>query len=884
MIKIKTILFLSFLICHSCLLGQETTNYWMPVPESWKKTDGYFVLDKSFEIGIQGDNSERLNAYATWVLRRLDWQTGIIFDQAKVTGGEENSKLRIAIDREGELVLGEDESYKLEVTEEGISIRAVTDIGAMRGLETFIQMVRVKEGKYVVNNGLVSDAPRFPWRGLMIDVSRHFQPLEVIKRNIDGMAIVKMNVLHLHLVDDHGFRVESKRFPELTEKASGGAYFTQIQIKEIVAYAKSRGIRVVPEFDIPGHASAFLTAFPDLGSSPGPYKLQNRSGIFDPTLDPTNERTYQFLDTLFEEMSGLFPDEYFHIGGDENNGKHWNSNPKILKFMKKNHFKDTHELQNYFIKRVNKKLVLLEKKMIGWDEILNKDLPKSALIHSWRGLRGLKIASEEGYQTILSNGFYIDLMKRASDHYLVDPLPKGLGLDEKSSKNVIGGEATMWSELVVPRTIDSRIWPRTAVIAERLWSPASVRDVNDMYRRLDVISLSLERAGLTHISSREALLRNLAGRGDIESIRTLSNVSEPLEGYSRNPGGVFYEFHNPFNRLADVSLADAPDARKFSQLVSEFKLNEDSLTGVKIKKWLRRWKANHAKIEAMIKTNPSLEEVRAISMNLKLSAEIGLQSFDKTDLQDEARSQWFQYAMEILDRAEMQGARSELQVVEPIKWLVRHFTNQIVSYNTQKAIKVDGDLSDWNDATWEYFSPSHFRGWVDTCYFASKWDEKYLYFVFKVQNEHVQYESTRRDQSGLWMDDGIEILIDARNDKSKDWLDDDIAYHVNVNNIIFDEKGSTSSSTYDKSWNGNASSAVKVLGSINNSGDFDEGYIIEFAISWKELGLKFGKELKLGVNLGVNDKNPISGEYRYFDLMGLREFHRPVGFSELILY
>lgn len=866
------------------MFGQEDTNSWMPVPESWERTDGYFTVDKSFEIGIQGTDSERLNAYATWVLRRLDWQSGIIFDQAKVTGSEENSALSIVFDRVGELVLGEDESYKLEVTTDGIVINAVTDIGAMRGLETFIQMVHVKDGKYVVKKGLVSDAPRFPWRGLMIDVSRHFQPLEVIKRNIDGMAMVKMNVLHLHLVDDHGFRVESKRFPELTEKASEGKYFTQVQIKEIVAYAKSKGIRVVPEFDVPGHASAFLTAFPDLGSSPGPYKLQNRSGIFDPTLDPTNEKTYEFLDALFEEMSSLFPDEYFHIGGDENKGKHWNSNADILKFMKKNSFKDIHELQNYFIKRVQKKLVSLDKKMIGWDEILNEDLPKSALVHSWRGLQGLKTASEAGHQTILSNGFYIDLMKRASDHYLVDPLPKGLGLDEKSSKNVIGGEATMWSELVVPRTIDSRIWPRTAAIAERLWSPANVRDVNDMYRRLDVISLSLERAGLTHLSSREALLRNLAGGGDIEAIRTLSNVSEPLEGYSRNPGGTFYEFHNPFNRFADVSLADAPDARKFSLLVSEFKLNEDSLTGIKIKEWLRKWSANHSKVEAMIKTNPSLEEVRGISMNLKLSAEIGLQSFDNKDLTDEEKSKWYQYAMEVLNQAEEQGARSELQVVKPIKWLVKHFTNQVISFNTRKAIKIDGDLSDWKDASWEYYSPSYFRGWVDTCFFASRWDKEYLYFAFKVRNEQVQSESTGRDQSGLWLDDGIEILIDAQNDVSKDWLDDDIAYHVNVNNIIFDEKGSTSASTYDKSWNGEASSAVKVLGSKNNNTDIDEGYIIEFAISWKELGLKSGKGLKLGVNLCVNDRDPISGEYRYFDLMGLREFHRPIGFSELILY
>ena len=880
-----TMRFLPLLFASSFFFskGQTGAEAWMPIPKSWEPSgEEYYELNRSFNIGIDGHSSDRLEAYATWILQRLDWQTGLMFSQARVTGESSGMGLYMTIDKVGEVKLGEDESYTLKVTKEEMALTAPTDIGAMRGLETFIQMVQVKEGKFVIKTGTVTDSPRFPWRGLMIDVSRHFQPMEVIKRNIDGMAMVKMNVLHLHLVDDHGFRVESKLFPQLTEKASNGQYFTQLEIKEIIQYAASKGIRVVPEFDVPGHASAFLTAFPEYGSAPGPYKLQNRSGIFDPTLDPTNEGTYQFLNTLFEEMASLFPDDYFHIGGDENEGKHWNSNPKILAFMKEQGLGDVHALQNYFVKRVQKKLIALNKKMIGWDEILNKELEKSAVIHSWRGLEGLKTASENGYKTILSNGFYIDLMKRASDHYLVDPLPEGLNLDEEASKNVLGGEATMWSELVIPRTIDSRIWPRTAAIAERLWSPAEVRDVEDMYKRLDVMSLNLERAGLTHLSNRDALMRNLAGN-DIEAIKTLADVSEPLEGYLRNPGGIHYEFHNPFNRFADIALADAPDARTFSQLVSKYKLSEDSLVGLQIKGWLDKWQNNHFRMEELISKNPSLEEVRSLSGNLQRSARVGLESFEKANLGVEEKRIWYDQAMNVLNDASEQGARAELQVIEPIKWLVRHFTKQVVSNKTDEKIKIDGVLSEWENSTWSYYLPAHFRGWSDTCFYATQWDRKYLYFAFKVRNEHVQAVSTQRDEMGLWMDDGIEILIDSKNDASVDWLMDDIAYHVNVNNIIFDEKGMISPTVYDKSWNGNARTAVKVLGSKNNNGNKDEGYIVEMAISWKEIGVKSKKGLRLGINLCVNDKDPMKGEYRYYDLMGLKEFHRPKGFSELIL-
>jgi len=274
--------------------------------------------------------------------------------------------------------------------------------------------------------------------------------------------MVKMNVLHLHLSEDQGFRIESKVYPKLHQMGSNGEYFTQQQIREIIAYAADRGIRVVPEFDMPGHATSWFVGYPELASAPGPYVIEKKFGVFDPTIDPTKKSTYKFLKKFLGEMCDLFPDAYFHIGGDENNGKQWDTNEEIKSFMKKNDLKNNHELQNYFNGKVLAILQKKGKKMIGWDEILQPGLPKDALIQSWRGKEGLKSAASQGYQVILSNGFYIDLAEPAWKHYTNDPIPSELNLTEAEQKFILGGEATMWAELVTPETIDSRIWPRTA--------------------------------------------------------------------------------------------------------------------------------------------------------------------------------------------------------------------------------------------------------------------------------------------------------------------------------------------------------------------------------------------------------------------------------------
>jgi hexosaminidase len=463
----------------------------MPVPASVTPGEGRFRVDVDLAIGGPGASGGRAFRAAARFMARLAGRTGLFLKQdflsAQTAPGDRG--ISYTFGRPGLLLPTEDESYTLKVEPARVVLDAPTDIGVLRGLETLYQSLSVDEKGYYFPCAVIADKPRFTWRGLMIDVGRHFQPIEVIKRNIDGMAAVKLNVLHLHLTEDQGFRIESKVFPKLHELGSDGMYFTQGQIKDIIEYAGDRGIRVYPEFDLPGHSTSWFVAYPGFSSAPGSYAIERKFGVFAPTFDPTNEKVYPFLEAFLKEMAGLFPDPYLHIGGDEVEGHQWDANPGIQAFKKKNGFADNAALQAYFNRRLLQILIKCHKKMVGWDEILQPGLPTDIVIHSWRGQESLAEAARKGYQAILSSGYYIDLCQTAASHYLNDPVPSDSPLDDLQKSFILGGEATMWTELATPETIDSRIWPRTAAIAERFWSPATVRNVDDMYRRLGPVSV-----------------------------------------------------------------------------------------------------------------------------------------------------------------------------------------------------------------------------------------------------------------------------------------------------------------------------------------------------------------------------------------------------------
>jgi hexosaminidase len=615
----------------------------MPVPASLKRTDGNFRLTKEFTLNLTNNPDRRLYDAANRFLRRLDGRTGLFFMQGiiskEIPQTVENPALIISAQRTGKVVLYEDESYSLTITPDKINLDAATDLGALHGLETLLQLMDSDENGYYFPCVEIKDQPRFPWRGLMIDASRHFQPIDVLKRNIDAMAAVKINVFHFHLCDNQGWRIESKVYPKLQELGSDGQYYTQIQIKEIIQYAADRGIRVMPEFDVPGHATALLVAYPELGSAPGPYEIERNAGIFNPVLDPTNEKVYIFLDKLFTEMAALFPDEYFHIGGDENNGVDWKANAKIQEFMKKNNMKTTMDLQTYFNNKILTTVKKQHKKMVGWEEILTDNISKDAIIHSWFGKESLFKAASKGYQTILSNGYYIDLLLPASEHYKADPLPpfdewsekeKQYKLTPEQEKLILGGEATMWSEIVTPVTIDSRIWPRTAAIAERLWSPGTVKDEEDMYRRLEVTSFRLEELGLTHIKNKDVLLRNLANGENIHALKILSNVIEPYKVYTRNNGGLMYKSYSPYTLMADATSSDAKSARIFRALIERYSTNPTKEALEEIKKMLTIWKDNHAEFLIVMKGSPVLKQLENISSNVSALAVVGLEAIEKS--------------------------------------------------------------------------------------------------------------------------------------------------------------------------------------------------------------------------------------------------------------
>jgi len=244
-----------------------------------------------------------------------------------------------------------------------------------------------------------------------------------------------------------------------------------------VAYARDRGIRVVPEFDIPGHTTSWLVGYPELASAPGPYSIGRTWGVFDGAMDPTREETYDFLDAFLAEMTQLFPDPYFHIGGDEVNGKQWSQSSSIQAFAKKHNLDGTRGLQVYFNQRIQKLLQKYGKIMVGWDEVLHPDLPADTVVQSWRGQASLAEAASRGYRGILSAGYYLDHLRPASYHYGIDPLADAAQkIAPEEASRILGGEACMWAEYANAETVDSRIWPRAAAIAERLWSPKDAAD------------------------------------------------------------------------------------------------------------------------------------------------------------------------------------------------------------------------------------------------------------------------------------------------------------------------------------------------------------------------------------------------------------------------
>jgi hexosaminidase len=444
----------------------------------------------------------------------------------------------------------------------------------------------------------------------MIDCGRHFEPVAVIERTLDGMAAVKLNVFHWHLTEDQGFRIQSRIYPKLTADASDGLFYTQEDAKQIVAYARARGIRVVPEFEMPGHSTAWLVAYPELASGTKPDSIRREFGISPYAIDPTREQTYIFIGRFLTEMTTIFPDAYVHIGGDETPAPDWKSNPRILAFMKAHQLKDNDALQAYFNTRILKIVARLHKHMMGWDEVLTPGLPKDVVVQSWRGQASLIKGAKLGYPGVLSAPYYLDAMHPASVHYLADPLPSSSDLTPDQRKLVLGGEVCMWSEHLYARTIDSRIWPRTAAIAERFWSPENVRDIDDMYRRLEPISIELESLGLTHLQSGDAALRDLAGTERIDALRTFSSALEPVS-FSERAHAQHTDQLTPLDGFVDAVRPDPPSRYWFEASVKRYIADpqHDQADRTALSDWLTQLSNAVPIVQRQMQASPRLAEV-----------------------------------------------------------------------------------------------------------------------------------------------------------------------------------------------------------------------------------------------------------------------------------
>ncbi|HEY6392811.1 MAG TPA: family 20 glycosylhydrolase [Bryobacteraceae bacterium] len=636
----------------------------MPWPSKIALKPGSLSIDRSFRLAFSGYQEPRLRAAAERFIVHLSAQTGIAIP-IDIVDDALQATLEIKCEHAGEPIqkLGEDESYRLDVTEKHARLSAPTPLGVLRGLETFLQLVEPSAQNFAAAAVTIEDKPRFPWRGLHMDVSRHWMPIAVVKRNIAGMAAVKLNVFHWHLSDDQGFRVESKRYPKLQQLGSDGQYYTQEQVREVVEFAHQRGIRVVPEFDVPGHSTSWIVAYPELASAAGAYQIERKWGVFDPTLDPTREYTYEFLDNFIGEMATLFPDQFFHIGGDEVNGKQWKSERHILDFMREHKLKNNQELQAYFNKRIQAIVTKHGKRMEGWDEILNPDLPKDIVIQSWQGQKSLAEAARLGYSGLLSTGYYLDHIEPASVLYVVDPLEKeSASLSNEEKSRVLGGEVCMWAEYISAENVDSRIWPRTAAIAERLWSPQGVKDIASMYRRLEVVSRNLDYLGLTHHSGYPTMLERLAGGEPVEPLKVLADVLYPANLGQRTRTHKYTQ-QTPLTRLVDAVRPESRTAREFAALV-------DRMDKPQIRAWLTLWRDNDAKLRPTLEKSFLLAEDVQVSKDLSQIATIGLEALDYLDHGKRPPQAWLTRQKAFLDSARKIRQELFIAIVPAIQKLI----------------------------------------------------------------------------------------------------------------------------------------------------------------------------------------------------------------------
>ena len=513
------------LIFPVVLLSAQTINI-IPQPKQVEFRKGYFTLNKKTTVTFNDPQLKFLAEYTSETVKLLN-QAQPAVRSAK---GISSIPLSINLILDGKANTAK-EGYILTVKSATITVKGTTAQGLFYGVQSLLQLIPI-HGDSKIQALEIKDEPRFAWRGLLLDVSRHFFTIDEVKRLIDEMVIYKFNLLHLHLSDDQGWRVEIKKLPELTkvgawrvprtglwwdrqppqegEAVTYGGFYTQEQIKELVAYALNRHVNILPEIDVPGHSLAAIATYPYLSCTKLPYKVNPGSkfyGVDDNALCAGKESTFEFLNIVFTEVAELFPFEYIHIGGDECYKGFWKKCEECQKRMKENGLKDENELQSYFIRRLEKMLQEKGKKLIGWDEILEGGLAPNAAVMSWRGMDGGITAAKSNHLVVMSptNYAYLDLyqgdpalepptysMLRLKTVYAFEPVPKGI-----DSTYILGGQGNLWAESVPTfRHAEYMFWPRSFALAEVLWTPRQDKNWTNFVHRSEVQLDRLENADI----------------------------------------------------------------------------------------------------------------------------------------------------------------------------------------------------------------------------------------------------------------------------------------------------------------------------------------------------------------------------------------------------
>jgi hexosaminidase len=410
---------------------------------------------------------------------------------------------------------------------------------------------------------------------------------------------------------------------------------------------------------MPGHTTSWLVSHPEVASGPGPYQLKRQGGVFDAVLDPANERTYALVEDVWGEMGEIFPDQYVHLGGDENNGHQWTANPAIQAFIRGHGLKDNGGLQAYFNQRLDAFLLSRGKRVVGWDEIIHPDLPRDAVIDSWRGAGALAEAVRLGFSGLMAHGYYLDHCSPAAEYYLADPLPAGSRLTAAERARIMGGEAAMWSELVGPETIDSRIWPSGAAIAERFWSAKGIREVADMYRRLALVSARLTEAGVRHERNHAAMLDHLVDLAtppaERAAVATLVDLLEP-EGYHRVQIQFWLTQGVPLTSLADAARPDSRSSREWMEQATRYLFAVDGFDSARVQVLearLRQWREAARVVLAMAGGGeyPALREAEVPARGVVAAAQIAEQAIAALDRRQPLGRAWRTDSLTALDRA-----------------------------------------------------------------------------------------------------------------------------------------------------------------------------------------------------------------------------------------